>query len=261
MLLINAVARTVRWRLSMLGLALATLACSTLSPVPVPDLVWDPSPDTEVVSYDCGGGMMPDNAYANAIAPMRIWGDGRALWTATDSTGGRRVLTAQFSSDELRAVLQHVADAGFYGWRDSYQPAEPVMDAGACSLAVNLTGSSKRVTVDDFGDPPAGYADLVGWLMGGAGAGGVDFVPEQGYLQAWLLTDYAGPSAYVWPAEGIAGVRLAEATSGLLVSGEALTTAWGIVNANSYGVVESDGAFYQLAVQVEGVTDRWDAQP
>ncbi len=242
-------------------LALASLACATLSPAPVPDLVWDPSADVEVVYYDCGGGMEPDNSYANAITPLRIWGDGRALWTGSSDPGARRVLTTQFSSDELKAVLQHIADAGFFGWRGSYAPAEPVMDAGSCALTVSLVGSTKTVVVDDFGDPPAGYRDLVSWLVGGAGATGVDYVPERGYLLASLLLDYAGPADASWPAEGIDGVRLSDAQSGLLVSGQALETAWSIVNSGPYVIVESDGAHYLIAVQVEGITDRWDLQP
>lgn len=243
------------------ALVLASLACATLSPAPVPDLVWDPSADTEIVHYNCGGGMEPANSYANSIAPMRIWGDGRALWTGSTDAGGRRLQTAQFTSDELKAVLQHIADVGFYGWQKVYAPAEPVMDAGSCALTVSLTGSTRTVVVDDFGDPPAAYRDLVAWLVGGAGAAGVDYVPEHGYLMASLLLDYSGPADATWPAEGIDGVKLTDAKNGLLVSGEALATAWSIVNAGPYTIVECDGAYYLLAVQIEGVTDQWDLQP
>lgn len=243
------------------ALVLASLACATLSPAPVPELVWDPSADVEVVHYSCGGGMVPYDSYANAIAPMRIWGDGRAVWTGSSDPGARAVLTAQLTPDELRAVLQHVADAGFFGWRDSYAPAEPVMDGGSCTLTVSLDGSTKTVSVSDGAEPPAGFGDLAGWLASGAGTTGVAYVPERGYLMAWLLTDYSGPADAQWPAEGIDGVRLADAQSGLLVTGPALETAWSIVNASPYTVVESDGAYYHITVQIEGVTNQWDPQP
>lgn len=254
-------ARMLRLYPAIGALAFATLACATLSPVPAPELVWDPSADVEVVTYNCGGGMEPVNSYANAIAPVRIWGDGRALWTGSSDSGERRLQTAQFTADELRAVLQHIADVGFFGWRDVYAPAEPVMDAGSCTLTVSLVGSTKRVVADDFGDPPAAFYELANWLVGGAGAVGSDYVPERGYLLTWRLDGYTGAVDATWPAEGIDGVRLAVAQSGVVVTGEALSTAWSIVNAGPYSVVESDGAYYHLAVQVEGVTEQWDLQP
>lgn len=248
----------------LLALALltaATMACATLSPAPHPEIVWNPAADAEVLAYTCGGGMEPMNAYANAIAPLTIWGDGRAIWTTSNPAGGRRVMVTQFTNEGLRAILEHVSAAGFFGWRDLYEPDQPVMDAGSCSLSVSLTGADKRVTVADFAESPPNMDELVSWLLQTAGETGTDFVPTRGYLQTWLLLDATGPADRVWPADGIDGVRLGDAQGGLLVEGEALRAAWDIVNADTYMIVECDGGYYQLTVQVEGVTERWDAAP
>lgn len=253
--------RIVAVALTALALTATSLACTTLMPAPVPDLVWDPAADALVVDYECGGGMAPANVYANAIAPLRIWGDGRMLWVGADAAGGRRVLTAQLSPAELRGVLQHMADAGFFGFRDEYMPAEPVMDAGGCSLAVTLSDADKRVIVDDFGEPPAAYRELTGWLMQGAGATGVDFIPERAYLTASLIQDQPGQAGAVWPAEGIGGVRLSQAQGGLMVEGEAARAAWEIVNRDPNTIVECGGASYFISIQVEGVTTQWPSTP
>lgn len=253
--------RTLTVALAALALAVASLACTTVLPAPVPELIWDPAADALVVDYECGGGMVPANVYANAIPPLRIWGDGHMLWTGSDAAGGRRVLTAQLSPDEMRGVLQHMADSGFFGFRDEYMPAEPVMDAGGCSLSVQLTGASKRVSVNDFGEPPAAYVELANWLMQGAGAVGSDYVPERAYLTAFLILDQPGQAGAVWPAEGIDGVRLTQAQGGLMVEGEAARAAWEIVNRDPNTIVESGGASYLISVQVEDVTTQWPTVP
>lgn len=233
----------------------ATLACATLTPKPA--IEWETAGDQVVLEYNCFGGLVPIGYNDNAIAPVRLWGDGRLVWLEY-SGSGRRVLEARLTPDEMRALLTRVADAGFFGWPDEYTSNSVIYDGVDCDLEVALKAQQKGIWVRAGAEPPAAFGDLVNWLVAGAGASGHDVVPERGWLSAIPTGNNvdAVPN-YVWPADGLGGVRLADATQPVPVEGEALTTAWDIVNANRYAMVESDGMLYTLVVQVERVTDRW----
>lgn len=237
----------------------ATLACATLTPKPA--IEWEPAGDQVVLEYNCFGGLVPTGYYDNAIAPVRLWGDGRLVWLEYAGSG-RRVLEARLSPDEMRSLLTRVVDAGFFGWPDEIESTTVIYDGSDCSLGVSLKAEQKDVWVRAGAEPPVAFVDLVDWLVAGAGASGEDVVPERGWLSAIPAGSNADAvSAYVWPADGIDGVRLAEAAQPMAVEGEALTTAWDIVNANRFALVESDGMLYTLVVQVQGLTDRWPGSP
>ncbi len=234
----------------------AVLACATFIPV-VPAFEWNRAADRGVISYGCYGGMMPQEALANDIPTYRLWGDGRALWVEQQSGGGRRVLTATLTDDQIKGLLTEMAQRRFFTMADSYEPSSTVYDGVACVMQVSLTDTTKSVTALTGGEPPDDYWTLASWLAGGGGVSGVDYIPEHGYLFATPVSSTPTPATHTWPAAGIDGVRLADAGGGLAVEGEALRAAWDIVNAGIYSAVESDGVVYHLAVQVEGVTSDW----
>jgi len=237
----------------------AALACSTLIS-PVPTLEWDTSTHHRLIEYACYGGLVPTGYYDNNIPPVRIRGDGSVLWLVYEGAE-RRVMEGAFTQDELQAVVTRMADAGFFGWKDSYESTEIIYDGSDCRLSVALASGEKTVWVRTAAEPPAGYAELLTWLRTGAGAVGHDFVPTHGWLRAIPVDATDTPPALVWPDEGIEGIRLSDAGEALPVSGEALATAWRIVNSDRYAQVEQAGRRYTLVVQIEDVTDLWPTSP
>jgi hypothetical protein len=240
----------MRFRIAFLTLALAALACNALLP-PRPELKWDTSPDALIIETYVAGGLVPINYQKNYIPEARVWGDGRILWV--ESSGGtRRVLEGHLSEDELRALLQKISEAGFFGWDDFYQPREMVYDAGTTTLTVNLLDTHKSVS-EYFQGAPAKFHELAAYLGDGAGASGADFVPTRAYLTALPFGDDNIKSDYVWPDES-AGFTLAEAVGGRYIEGEALEFAWQVVKQSMNAILESGGQRYQLLVQVPGVS-------
>ncbi len=229
---------------------LAALACNTLLP-PRPELKWDTSPDAVIIETYVTGGWMPINYQTNAIPDARVWGDGRILWVEW-SGGGRRVLEGRLSEAEMRALLQKISEAGFFGWDDFYQPRERVYDAATTTLTVNLLNTRKSVS-EYFSGAPAKFHELTAYLSAGAGASGADFTPARAYLTALPVGNLNSKADYVWPDER-AGFTLAEATKGRYIEGEALKFAWQVVNQSLNAVVESGGRRYQLLLQVPGIS-------
>lgn len=243
--------------LILTALMSATLACATLT---APPLEWDTSGDHVVIEYTCVGGLVPTGFYDNAIAPVRLWGDGRLVWLEYAGSE-RRVLESRLSPDDMRAVLTQVVEAGYFGWPRDFESTNVIYDGIDCRLNVSLDSQDKVVWVRAGAETPEAYNDLVEWLTGGAGATGQEVMPARGWLRALPTGLTEAVPAFVWPAEGIDGVRLVDAAQAVPVEGEALTTAWRIINADRFALVESDGAMYTLIVQVEGVTDRWPGAP
>lgn len=253
----DALTRLNPRRALLLGLLpAALLACATYIPV-VPAFEWDRAADHELVSYACYGGLMPQEAMDNDIPTYRLWGDGRALWVEEQSNGARRVLTATLSDDQIRAVLNEMAQRRFFTMADSYEPSSTVYDGVACVLRASLIDTTKSVNALTGGTPPDDFWTLAGWLAQGAGITGVDYVPERGYLFATPVSATPTSPTHTWPAEGIGGVRLVDAVGGIEVEGDALRAAWDIVNAGIYSAVESEGVPYHLHVQIEGVTTNY----
>lgn len=227
-------------------LSLAILACNTLLP-PKPPVDWDTSATAVVLRADICCGMLYE---PNGIPDVQVWGDGRIIWVETGPGPGRRVLTAQLTTIEIKTQLQAFVDAGFFGWRDSYEPAQPVYDAPSDCVSVTLKSASKTVC-DMMGNPPAAFNTLQNGLT--QGLNGTNFVPARGYLQA---TSAGAQTSGVpqWPAQAL-GVSLKDASGGLWIEGLALEAAWQAVNSSPLQAAASEnGTLYNLVLMVPGVT-------
>jgi hypothetical protein len=247
-----------RLRNAVLALSLAALACNSLLP-PRPEVAWDPSPEAVVVRATNCCGLTPIQFVMNYIPDMTAWGDGRLIWVQTGSDGERRVLEGRLTEAEMKALLQRFVDAGFFGWEASYADYS-VTDMPSQCLVVNLEVVGKSVC-EYYRGAPAAFDRLYAEAARGAGAAGVDFVPERAYLTAYPLESYSPPDPGAiphWPAA--AGFTLAEAQAGRWVEGEALQVAWAAVNASVWSsFLQEDGAYYQVAVQVPGLS--WSEPP
>ncbi|MBL8045498.1 MAG: hypothetical protein JNL09_03100 [Anaerolineales bacterium] len=239
-----------RFAYILLTLSLAMLACVSVLP-PRPALEWDTSPEAVVIEAYVVGGMVPSNFYENYIPEVRVFGDGRIVWVEWQS-GSRTVLEGQLTEAELRAVLEEFSSAGFFGWENFYEPDSMIYDAGTAYLRVNLLSISKSVGEYVEG-APAQYDVLWARVANGADATSTPFVPENGYLTATPLNGTGFTATHTWPEEAT-GLKLSEVTAGQYVQGEALATAWAIINENQYATIESSGALYYIAVQIPGIS-------
>lgn len=234
----------------ILTLTLAALACVTVLP-PRPVLEWDTSPDAVVIEAYVVGGMVPINYHQNYIPEVRVFGDGRVVWVAWQDAH-RTVLEGHLTQAELRTVLEEFSSAGFFGWENFYEPEGMIYDAPTSTLRVNLLSINKSVSEYVEG-APAQYGVLWARVASGAGTVGTPFEPASGYLLATPINGTNMLVTHTWPDEAT-GLTLSEVTIGRYVQGEALASAWRIINENQYAVVESDGALYFIAVQIPGIS-------
>lgn len=195
--------------------------------------------------------MVPMNYHPNYIPEVRIFGDGRIVWMEWQDAR-RTVLVDHLTKDQMRAVLEEFSSAGFFGWENFYEPEGMIYDAPTSTLHVNLLSVNKSVSEYVEG-APAKYDVLWARVANGAGATGTPFVPENGYLLATPINSTGMVITHSWPDEAT-GLTLSEVTAGRYVQGEALASAWRIINENQYAVIESDGALYFIVIQIPGIS-------
>src|SRR5262249_31323893 len=152
---------------------------------------------TLVLSADTCCGMLYD---PNGIPTARLWGDGRMIWSSVDSGGARQVWTAALTTAQMKALLQKFVDAGFFGWKDSYQPAYQVYDAPSTCINVQLQRTTKSVC-DLMNNAPSQFWDLLTGLTDGLTA--TAFAPGRAYLQAHPFDTYSGSPVIQWPADSL----------------------------------------------------------
>jgi len=220
-------------------------------PVQVVEVAWDASPTALIVRYYSPHTTASPGAYDRRyyIPEVQVWGDGRIIWVQRERTQ-RRVLEGRLTTDEMRALLQRIVDAGFFSWRDRYYTlggySHPPM-----YLLVSLTGQSKELY--EHGGAPDAFYELREFLTSGAGAAGHDHVPTRGYLTASPEPD--AKDAQQWP-DVASGITLEQVGDGCAIEGEALAFAWEAINqyptAPTY--VQSRGRVYTIMVQIPGVS-------
>ena len=103
---------------------------------------------------------------------------------------------------------------------------------------------------------PEAFHTLYDLLKTGAGASGVPFTPEAGYLQAreFGKASENDQTALPWASKEM-GFSLQESANGLWIEGAALEIVWDAVNAHPGGLVFQDGEMlYILTLQVPGLS-------
>lgn len=236
---------------ALAALLFSQLACNTLFP-PKPEIEWDTDPEALVIRASFGGGLVPQNFALNAVPDAQVWGDGHIIWVDYDTNGVRRVFEGELTPAQLETFLSRVVNAGFFGWENVYANPD-VYDAGTQCLAIHLTSESKTVC-EYFEGAPRAFHELYNEVAGGLAVEGSDYIPARGYLTTLVVGDlYSQPVALHWPVDSV-GLSLLEAQGGVWVEGEALELAWRTLNANLYAIVQEGDAYYQLIVQVPGVS-------
>ena len=226
------------------------------SPVPNPtpagetgQINWNHSPDQRIIQAIFCCGFTTRNFAMNYLAEATVWGDGRIVWVEQSPEGARQVLEGHLTMDQLNNLFQRVVETGFFDWDERYAN-EMIADAADKCLQITIENRSKEVCEYVEGAPPA-FHDLYAEVAAGAGATGTPYVPKRGYLTATVLPEGGDFSETVemWPEEA-AGFSLSEATGGRWVEGEALDTAWRVVNQGPFTAVEEGETYYELTLQL-----------
>ncbi len=240
-----------------------TVAAST---VPVPpeaptslpaptEIRWEADPNSLILRYWSPDRNPGPYSITSIIPPLQIWGDGRAIWLS----GGtvyyqRQLMEGYLSSDQLREMLQRVAAAGFFAWKDFYQGAAPLP---AAILAVKLAGQpAHRVWVAENG--PEGFGALVNYLIALPGSAGQakPYVPASALLRAAEIpSPEPGSDIPAWPEPGYS-LEEASAGAGISIEGETLRFVWNLVNQDpaAPALVQSQGKSYYITLAVPGVS-------
>ena len=231
---------------------LFTTCCSVLQPPP--DLAWDHNADSLIISTAIGGGMQPEAAYRNEIPRGLVWGDGRVVWQTSNDERNRLVWQGQLDEEEMADLLQTFADKGFFRMDNHYSPKDEVFDSSSTSLNLNLLAEQKKVGEYHDGAPRK-FHELVGLISSGAGAEGVPYVPERGYLTAVYLNSTADAIVPTWSTDSLE-LNLNDAT-GIWVDGDVLARAWEVVNLSYWSPrVSQDGDVYELYLELPELTGR-----
>lgn len=228
----------------------------TPTSLPAPsEVAWQADPNSLILRY-----WSPDRSPApytvtSIIPPLQIWGDGRVIWLSGGTVNYQRQLTEGYlSPDQLREMLQRIAAAGFFGWKDFYQGAAPLPYH---ILAVKLAGQpARRVWVAE--NAPEGFGALVNYLLALPGNAGQakPFVPASALLRATQIpSPEPGSDIPAWPEAG-SSLEEASAGAGISVDGETLRFAWNLVNQHpaAPALVQSQGKSYYITLAVPGVS-------
>ncbi len=226
-----------------------------VSPPAPTEVRWEADPNALILRDWSPDRSPAPYAISNIIPPLQIWGDGRAIWLSGGTVNyQRQLMEGYLSPSQLREMLQRIAAAGFFAWKDFYQGTAPLPYH---ILAVKLAGqTAHRVWVAE--NAPEGFEALVNYLLALPGSAGQarPYVPASALLRATEIpSPEPGSDIPVWPE---AGYNLDEASSGAgkSIEGEALRFAWGLVNLHPAGpaLVQSQGKSYYITLAVPGVS-------
>jgi hypothetical protein len=164
------------------------------------------------------------------------------------------VYEATLSEAEMRALLQDIVDAGFFGWADNYANYN-ITDLPTQCLFVQLAEGSKSVC-EYYEGAPAAFHTLYGEAASGAGAEATEFVPTEGVLIATPTTEPYNVTTedYLAWDPTATGLSLATVTAQQPIDGNALALAWHAVNRNTWAPLVKEGdTYYYLVVLVPGL--------
>ncbi len=228
----------------------------TPTSLPAPsEVAWEADPNALILRYWSPDRSPGPYAVTSIIPPLQIWGDGRVIWLSSGTVNYQRQLTEGYlSPDQLREMLQRIAAAGFFAWKDFYQGAAPLPYR---ILAVKLAGRpAHRVWVAE--NAPEGFGDLVNYLLALPGNAGQakPYVPASALLRATQIpSPEPGSDIPAWPEAGYS-LEEASAGAGISIDGETLRFAWNLVNEDpaAPALVQSQGKSYYITLAVPRVS-------
>ena len=191
---------------------------------------YDHSAGVLIIEADTYGGLMPPPT-AKHMAELSIYGDGLVVVGREEegpSVGTDRVvITGHLSEEELKRLLNSIAEGGFFQLEDRYLPSPAAPDMPWRHVTVNLLDTSKTVSIYpfDFADAPQAFWEVYNQVVDLYPSDTTVFTPTSGTLTATDVGPIdglpAGQGSQVAPWDTpLVGIDLAEATKGAHLEGE-----------------------------------------
>jgi hypothetical protein len=218
---------------------------------PKVDLTYPTGADDLVIQANSTGGLVPDAYIQSHIPAFRLWGDGRVIGTEWKD-GQASVWEGHLTAEEIAALLEWIADKGFFRMDNHYTVKNPPLDLPTDSVRVNLVSGEK--TVGEYYDgAPRAFGEIYGRLRAGAGASDVHpYQPGIGWVIVEPITWDTTREPVPWP-DSLTPVP-SEMGEGIWVEGDLLAFLWqGRLEQGPWMVYEVGGEPYGLVLQVPGL--------
>lgn len=235
----------------------AIVACSQsqskLDTPTQPNLDYPNDKDTLVISLESHliAGPPEIGQGCNDIPDLRVWGDGRIVFSQNATGQHRIVKTGNLDKSQIQSLLELIAKSSFFS---PNTPEVPNPAGVGYELTVELkSGTYDYSWADQWTGPPAIYSDLIKAVEGYDLA---EFTPEKALLvsSSYQLSYPPGDQLPVWPSRF--SFSLASADKGTWISGDMLTFLWQSVNDSQYIVpgFQQDNHFYSIALEIPGIS-------
>ena len=233
--------------LVLVGLLLVGFVITSILAEITPDLdSYSRSPQDLVIAADentAPGGPLPGQA-CNHIPNLRIWGDGRTVYTAYQPTGERTVYTGRLDPEQIADALELLKNRGFF---EPVTPETPNPAGTFFELRVNLAPNQQDSTIRSdktYFTELVNAFDLSQFTV---------FTPAQALL---VTSGYRTRDLNLreWP--GSFGFSLAEADQGKWIQGPALDFLWQFVNTwrGTVPALSENGKAYVIDLEIPGIS-------
>ena len=222
---------------------------------------WDKDPLNVVFRADITGGDNQDAFFTkNEIPPCTVYGDGRVVWTSTDTTD----ILFDFLSDQevVNFVSNLTIQQRFYTYqarRDVQLPEniEPVVE----TLTLNVNDLVHQS--DSYSAWPPNYFSTILELCQNLSDSPTIFLPEEAWISIEVTEyDSTAPTIYWEPdASGLSIREVANAEdSRMWIEGQNVGIIWNVFRTDPPDTqFNEDGFDYFVALEIPGVTR--DAPP
>jgi hypothetical protein len=221
----------------------APLGTPTLFGTPFP---YERNPRALIIEADVWGGATA--SVRDAHVPLfRLYGDGFVVFAGADApltTGLDAVVrTGYLSEAEIHALLTSLNRIAFVNLREYYEPRPKPADAPTAHIHVFQTKlKTVRVYAPDHESTPVAFSETFKQILLTRPANAQTFTPTDAYLQATdagALSDFTiKDNVVTWT---ISGVKLANATSGTIVAGDAYAHIVALRAANPNATLFREG--------------------
>jgi hypothetical protein len=190
------------------------------------------------------GGYLPGQT-CNQIPELRIWGDGRIVFSEMDG-GVRRVFVGTLGQAAISTLLEMLDQMDFF----NNPPPDSLNEAG--------TGYSLRVILrrEETHSFWAVENDIFNTLLAAIEVENLElFVPAEGLLMVGPYSGILRDAFPQWPADF--PFSLAEVgQEGRWVDGEVLSYAWDTINHQPDPLtgVEENGILYAIGLEIKGIS-------
>lgn len=247
----------------LIGIILLLAACGnddgeTSNGQQLGPLDWDHDSNTIILRLDERLNEGNPARLANEIPPCTVWGDGRIVWVNPLDTQ-REILEARLTDDQVRQVIETVVFSGFYDWESNFAIPD-VTNPLVKSITLNLYAQQR--TVSRYADWPAnGYQRILQACTQISSQPAI-FLPTGAWISAYEVPKEDSVGVWQW-LPSAAGFHLSEVANGQpprWITGDLVKLVWTNTILPRYLTrVSDEGRYYEIAVQVPGVTR--DAPP